>query len=94
VPMHRYAFIALAAAACLLASVAPSSAQFDTATVVGTVKDNTGGVVPGATVTLTNLDTGVATRPHDRGRNFEFVTVRIGRYRSPSELQGFSTPCG
>ena len=35
-------------------------AQFDTATVVGTVRDNTGAVVPGATVTLTNLDTGIA----------------------------------
>ena len=36
-------------------------AQFDTATVVGTVRDNSGAVVPGATVTLTNLDTGIAS---------------------------------
>ena len=69
-----------------------SFAQFDTATVVGTVKDNTGGVVPGATVTLTNLDTGVATvRVTEANGSFEFITVRIGRYKVTAELQGFST---
>jgi hypothetical protein len=71
---------------------APALAQFDTATVVGTVKDNTGGVVPGATVTLTNLDTGVATvRVTEANGNFEFMTVRIGRYKVAAELQGFAT---
>jgi hypothetical protein len=35
-------------------------AQFDTATVVGTVRDDSNAVVPGATITLTNLDTGIA----------------------------------
>ena len=80
------------AAACLLGAALPSFAQFDTATVVGTVKDNTGGVVPGATVTLTNIDTGVATvRVTEANGSFEFMTVRIGRYKVTAELQGFST---
>jgi hypothetical protein len=80
------------AAACLLGAALPSFAQFDTATVVGTVKDNTGGIVPGATVTLTNLDTGVAVvRVTDENGSFEFITVRIGRYKVAAELQGFST---
>ena len=66
-------------------------AQFDTATFVGTVKDDTGGVIPGATVTLTNLDTGIAaTRVTDENGNFEFQTVRIGRYKVTAELEGFS----
>ncbi len=66
------------AAACLFGAAQPALAQFDTATVVGTVKDNTGGVVPGATVTLTNLDTGVAiVRVTEANGNFEFITVRI-----------------
>jgi hypothetical protein len=66
-------------------------AQFDTATVVGTVKDNTGAVVPGATVTLSNLDTGIASsRVSDANGSFEFVTVRVGRYKVSAELQGFS----
>jgi hypothetical protein len=84
--------VAILAAACLLAAALPVSAQFDTATVVGTVKDNTGGVVPGATVTLTNLDTGVASvRVTEANGSFEFITVRIGRYKLTAELQGFAT---
>ncbi|HXG53892.1 MAG TPA: carboxypeptidase-like regulatory domain-containing protein, partial [Vicinamibacterales bacterium] len=78
--------------ALLLGSARPASAQFDSATVLGTVRDNTGGVVPGATVTLTGLDTGIAaTKVTDENGNFEFVTVRIGRYKITAELTGFST---
>jgi hypothetical protein len=76
----------------LCAGAAPAFAQFDTATVVGTVKDNTGGVVPGATVTLTNLDTGVSlVFVTEENGSFEFITVRIGRYKVTAELQGFAT---
>ena len=72
-------------------SVTTALAQFDTATVLGTVKDNTGGVVPGVTVTLTGLDTGITTtKVTDENGNFEFTTVRIGRYKVTAELTGFS----
>jgi hypothetical protein len=76
----------------LILGVAPAAfAQFDTATVVGTVRDDSGGVIPGATVTLTNLDTGItAVRVTDENGNFEFQTVRIGRYRVTAELDGFA----
>ncbi len=71
---------------------APGFAQFDTATVVGTVRDKSSAVVPGATVTLTNLDTGIAvTRVSDENGSYEFITVRVGRYKVTAELQGFST---
>ncbi len=77
----------------LLLLIVPSAfAQFDTATVVGTVKDNTGAVVPGATVTLTNLETGIAVvRVSDANGSYEFMTVRVGRYKVTGELLGFST---
>jgi hypothetical protein len=89
---QRAALLFVVAAALVLAAALPCYAQFDTATVVGTVKDNTGGVVPGATVTLTNLDTGVAiVRVTEANGSFEFMTVRIGRYKVTAELQGFST---
>jgi len=73
--------------------VAPAAgAQFDTATVVGTVRDDSNAVVPGATITLTNLDTGIGTtRITDANGTYEFVTVRAGRYKIAAELQGFST---
>jgi len=55
----------------LLVLLAPhvALAQFDAATVLGLIKDESGGAVPGATVTLTNVDTGiVATAVSEIGR--------------------------
>ena len=43
----------------VLTLTARGYAQFDTATVLGSVKDGTGAVLPGVTVTLANVDTGV-----------------------------------
>ena len=44
---------------------APAFAQFDAATVLGTVRDSSGAVVPGATVALKNVATGItATSRH------------------------------
>jgi len=65
--------------------------QFETATVVGTVKDSTGAVVPGAKVTLTNTQTGVTSeKTSDANGNYEFFTVRIGSYVVTAEKAGFS----
>ncbi len=70
---------------------APAWAQFETATVVGTVRDATGAVVPDAKVTLTNTATGVtAEKTSDANGNFEFFTVRIGTYVVTAEKSGFS----
>ncbi len=75
----------------LLVLAAPAFAQFETATVVGTVRDSSGGVVPDAKVTLTNVETGVsAIRPSDANGNYEFFTVRIGSYLVTAEKDGFS----
>jgi len=68
-----------------------ASAQFDSATVLGAVVDASGAVVPGATVTLRNADTGItATTVTDTQGNFQFLNVRIGTYSVRAELQGFS----
>jgi len=74
-----------------LAVAVPCFAQFETATVLGSVKDKTGAVVPGATVTLLNRETGVAqSKVTDPQGNYEFFTVRIGTYKVSAELQGFA----
>ncbi len=76
-----------------LALFMPASAlaQFETATVLGTVRDATQAVVTGVRVTLENVQTGVAfTRESNSNGNFEFVNVRIGRYKVTGEKQGFS----
>jgi outer membrane receptor protein involved in Fe transport len=78
-------------AALFLSSVAPAFAQFETATVVGTIRDTSGALVPAAKVTLTNVETGVsAERLSDANGAFEFFTVRIGTYLVTAEKAGFS----
>ncbi|MDP3720294.1 MAG: carboxypeptidase regulatory-like domain-containing protein [Acidobacteriota bacterium] len=84
----RHALLALLT---VLAMASPAWAQFETATVVGTARDSTGAVVPGAKVTLTNTATGVAAeRTSDANGNYEFFTVRIGSYILTAEKPGFS----
>lgn len=77
--------------ALVMVCASPSFAQFETATVVGTVRDSSGAVVPDAKVTLTNRSTGVSLeRASDTNGNFEFFTVRIGNYLVSAEKPGFS----
>jgi hypothetical protein len=86
--MQRFAFTVALLVSCL---AVPAYAQFETATVVGTVRDSSGGVVPDAKVTLTNTQTGVSTeRMSDANGSFEFFTVRIGTYLLSAEKAGFS----
>src|SRR5207247_9552525 len=82
----RCAMRRLLFAVLLLAIASPALAQFQTATVLGTVRDSTGAVVPGATISLLNTGTGVAsTKATDGHGNFEFFTVPIGIYKLTAE---------
>ena len=78
----------------VLLTVLPATAahaQFDAATVLGAVRDSSGAVVPGATVTLKNTGTGIsATTVSEPDGNYQFLNVRIGTYNVRAELQGFS----
>ena len=75
----------------LLGAARAAQAQFDTATVVGTIKDASGAAVPSAKVTLTNLENGIADVRTSNGEgNFEFVSVRAGVYLVSGEKEGFS----
>ncbi len=67
-----------------------ASAQVDAGAISGTVKDSSGGVVPGAKVTLTNEDTGqqLSTTSGSTGE-YVFAPIRIGHYSVSAELQGF-----
>lgn len=66
-------------------------AQFETASVLGFVHDSTGAAIPGASVTLTNVATGVEVKAtSDAQGQYEFTSVRIGDYRIASTANGFS----
>src|ERR1700753_211708 len=57
---------------------------------VGTVTDNTGAVVAGATVTLTNVDTGDRrTAATNSAGDYQFVNLIPGNYRVDVENSGF-----
>ncbi len=75
-----------------LGAALPAWAQFDTATVLGTVRDPSGGVIAAAKVTLTSTGTGiVSTASTDEGGSYLFLNVRVGTYRVAAEAAGFST---
>lgn len=66
-------------------------AQFETSTVLGTVKDRTDSTVSDAKVTLTNLETNISvSKDSDGNGNYEFVNVKPGRYKVAAEKTGFS----
>ena len=65
-------------------------AQVNTGTISGTVRDETGAVIPGVTVTVTNLETGnrrtVVTG--DQGR-FQAPNLAVGNYELEARKEGF-----
>ena len=87
---NRIVMLPLLAASAVVMSL-PAAAQFDSAAVIGYVRDASGAAVPNATVMLTNVETGVATtRKADGEGKFEFPSVKIGDYRVTAESAGFS----
>ena len=80
----------LALIAVFLFHVPAALAQVDRATLSGVVRDTGGGVVPGATVTVTNLATNVASNQvtTDTGA-YQVVNLVPGRYQVEVELSGF-----
>src|SRR5216683_4060046 len=91
-PMQKHikTLLLMAIAVFLVCSVA-SEAQTITGSVNGTVTDPSGAVVPNATVTATNVDTGVATPTttnNDGIYNIRFL--QIGNYKVTVEASGFA----
>ncbi len=79
--------------ACLvgvLLGAAPAFAQFDRGQISGVIKDQTGGVMPGVTVTATQVATQTAhTTVTDASGFYTFPNLSAGRYNISAELQGF-----
>jgi hypothetical protein len=72
----------------LLAS--PAHAQVTTADLVGTIKDTSGGIMPGVIVVLTNEATGVTrSMTTGEGGTYIFTSLQPGRYRLSAEISGF-----
>ena len=76
--------------ACALALAIPAVAQTQGGSVTGIVKDEQGGVIPGADVSLQGSD---ASYPFvtDRDGTFRFLSLEPGLYKLAASLSGFKT---
>jgi hypothetical protein len=74
----------------LAAAGAAAQSQATNGTIEGTIADTSGAVLPGVTVTVTNLDTGDARSvlTNDRGI-YRAPLLPLGHYRVSAELSGF-----
>lgn len=89
---HRAFSRAILLLAVVTLASLPLAAQTVTGTMRGTVTDRSGGALPGVTITIRNVETGlervVVTSP-DGSFNAPFLP--IGRYNVNAELSGFGT---
>ncbi len=89
-PGPRRLALLMSLAALLSLVPAAAGAQVTTADLVGTIKDSTGGVLPGVTVALTNEDTGVSrTATTGDSGTYIFTSLPPGTYRLTAEIPGF-----
>ena len=83
----RYALVVVA---FLLTLPSATRAQSGTASLIGEVTDAQKSVLPGATITLVNPQTGFSqTTVADERGTYRFVALQPGRYRVTAELSGF-----
>src|SRR3981189_1084397 len=77
---------------CFLFSLPMSAQVFDTGTLGGLVTDPSGAVVPHATVTITNVGTGIQrTLQTDDGGSFVASALPFGSYVVSAAKTGFAT---
>ena len=66
-------------------------AQYEDGSLTGTIHDATGAVVSNAAVTVTNANTGIATRvTTNSSGDYNVPSLRVGTYSILAEAQGFA----
>src|SRR5215831_7515869 len=90
----RNVIITLACAVCMsgMVSAALAQSQLGTGSISGTVSDSNGAVIPGATVRITNVGTGlVRTLTTSDSGQFSAPALPVGEYAARVEKTGFAT---
>ncbi|HEY7401897.1 MAG TPA: carboxypeptidase regulatory-like domain-containing protein [Candidatus Angelobacter sp.] len=79
--------------ALMFCSLLPLVGQETTGTILGTVTDTSGAVLPGATITITNTDQNAVIRRLISGKDGSFVAplLPVGHYSVAVEAKGFKT---
>ena len=87
----RFKNCVLLLAFCILAAAVLLAQVVITSTILGTIADPQGAVVPGANVTLTNVDTGVQWKTTtDVNGNYQFPNLIAGHYKVDVTKEGFA----
>jgi hypothetical protein len=82
--------LALALLGLMVFAASSLRAQIDTGSILGTISDSTGAVVPGAKVSLTNEGTNLTIMTTSKGDGgYIFTPVKIGTYSVTAEASGF-----
>ena len=88
--MKMKSYVCVAAAALMLAIAGSAHAQEFRATIRGQILDSSKGALPGATVTVTNVDTNeTATAVSNAEGSYTIPFLRPGAYSLSVELSGF-----
>ena len=78
--------------AFMLALISSALAQLPTATILGSVKDSSGAVIPGAALTAKNSSTGLTrTTVSAADGSYRFPALPVGPYEITAERTGFET---
>jgi Carboxypeptidase regulatory-like domain/TonB dependent receptor/TonB-dependent Receptor Plug Domain len=90
---YRQAFcLSIISIAALIFLAIPATAQLPTGTILGVAKDASGGVLPGVTITITNVDTGSKRTVLTGDDGFYRVPeLAVGHYEVRGEHSGFKT---
>ncbi len=87
----HFVFLAVAISALSVLTCGSLRAQVDFGSVLGTIKDQSGAVIPGAKVSLRSEDTGLTvTTTTGPDGSYIFSPVKIGTYEVSTEAAGFS----
>jgi len=85
-------WMTVALAVLLLVPARFAVAQLDQGTITGVVQDQTGAVIGGASVTLTNVDEGLVLKAKtDSAGIYVFSPIKIGNYSVSASAAGFQT---
>jgi len=89
--MFRKLFVTAVSLLSLLFSL-PTFSQTTNATLGGTVSDSSGALIPGVSITATNVATGIVTSviTNESGA-YQFASLQPGAYKVSGELPGFQT---
>lgn len=87
----RKIFYLLTALVCLALLPGQALAQYENGSIVGSVHDSSGAVISDATVTVTNIATGVvSTRQTNESGDYEVPALRVGQYNVEVTKTGFA----